>query len=79
MPPDKASGVPLLPTDEGLTSVQYRATSGSDEQTRETGLRVIGTTQSFIFFYDRNDERTLIIPTTQIVKMEHKGPKALSE
>ncbi len=58
-----------------LTSVEYRATSNSKEQTRETGLRVIGTTQSFMFFYDRKDTRTLVIPTAQIVEMEHNGPE----
>jgi hypothetical protein len=56
------------------TSVQYRATAGSNEQTRETGLRVIGTTQSFVFFYNREDTRTLVIPTDHIVEMEHDGP-----
>jgi hypothetical protein len=61
----------LGPTDEPLTSVQYRATSGSDEQTTEKGLRVIGTTQNFVFFYDRKETRTLIIPNAQIVEMEH--------
>jgi hypothetical protein len=58
------------------TSVQYRATAGSSEQTTETGLRVIGITQSFVFFYDRKDTRTLVIPTAQIVEMEHNGPKS---
>ncbi len=65
----------LGPKYKPLTSVQYRATSSSDEQTRETGLRVIGTTQSFVFFYDREDTQTLVIPTAQIVGMEHDGPK----
>ena len=65
----------LGPTYEPLTTVQYRATASSKEQTRETGLRVIGTTQSFVFFYDRKDTRTLVIPTAQIVEMEHDGPK----
>ena len=37
-------------------------------------MRVIGTTQSFVFFYDRKDTRTLVIPTAQIVEMEHDGP-----
>jgi hypothetical protein len=67
---------------EPLTSVQYKATSGSNEQTTETGLRLIGTTQSFVFFYDKNDEktnkekpRTLIIPNAQIVEMEHSVKK----
>jgi len=63
------------PTDEPLTSVQYRATSGSKEQTTETGLRVIGTTQSFVFFYDKKETRTLIIPNAQIVEMEHSVKK----
>jgi hypothetical protein len=57
-------------SDEPLTSVQYRATSGSEEQTTEKGLRVIGTTQSFVFFYDRKESRNLIIPTAQIVEMQ---------
>jgi hypothetical protein len=69
----------LSPTDEPLTSVQYRATSGSDEQAKETDLRVIGTTQSFVFFYDRKDTRTLVIPIAQIVEMERQGPKAESK
>jgi hypothetical protein len=60
---------------EPLTSVQYRATSGSNEQTTETGLRVIGTTQSFVFFYDKKDSRTLIIPTAQIVEMKESVTK----
>jgi hypothetical protein len=63
---------------EPLTSVQYRATSGSDEQTTETGLRVIGTTQSFVFFYDKNakkENRTLIIPSAQIVEMKQDVTK----
>jgi hypothetical protein len=56
---------------EPLTSVQYRAMSGSNEQTKETGLRMIGTTQSYVFFYDREETRTLIIPHAQIVEIEH--------
>lgn len=60
---------------EPLTSVQYRATSGTNEQTTETGLRVIGTTQSFVFFYDKKDSRTLIIPSAQIVEMKHPVTK----
>jgi hypothetical protein len=74
----KANELTSAPADEPLTSVQYRATSRSNEQTTETGLRVIGTTQSFVFFYDRADSRTLIIPTAQIVEMEHDGPKSES-
>jgi hypothetical protein len=60
---------------ESLTSVQYRASSKSSEQTTETGLRVIGATQSFVFFYDRKETKTLIIPSAQIVEIEHQGPK----
>jgi hypothetical protein len=55
---------------EPLTSVQYRATLGSEEQTTEKDLRVIGTTQSFVFFYDKKENRTLIIPNAQIVEMK---------
>jgi hypothetical protein len=60
---------------EPLTSVQYRATSGSDKQTTEKGLRVIGTTQSFVFFYERDESRTLIIPNAQIVEMKQSDKK----
>jgi hypothetical protein len=60
---------------EPLTTVQYRATSGSDEQTTEKGLRVIGTTQNFVFFYDKNENRTLIIPNAQIVEMKQSVTK----
>jgi hypothetical protein len=28
-----------------------------------------------VFFYDKQDERTLVIPTAQIVEMQHDGPK----
>jgi hypothetical protein len=65
----------LGPKYKPITTVQYRATFSSDEQTTETGLRVIGTTQSFVFFYDRKHTRTLVIPTAQIVEMKHDGPK----
>jgi len=63
------------PSYEPLTSVQYRATSGSDEQTTQRDLRVIGTTQSFVFFYDKKDSRTLIIPSAQIVEMKQTVTK----
>jgi hypothetical protein len=60
------------PPEGPLTSVQYRATSGTEEQTRVTGLRVIGTTQNFSFFYDKEPTpRTLIIPHAQIVEIEY--------
>jgi hypothetical protein len=60
------------PPEGPLTSVQYRATSGTEEQTRVTGLRVIGTTQNFLFFYDNEPTpRTLIIPHAQIVEIEY--------
>jgi hypothetical protein len=72
---DSAADSLLRPKYEPLTTVKYRAAASSKAPIRETGLRVIGTTESFVFFYDRNDTRTLAIPTAQIVAMEHDGPQ----
>lgn len=50
--------------------VQYRQFSNTTEQVCEPGLELIGATQKVVFFYDSEDQRTLVIPQAQIVSVE---------
>jgi hypothetical protein len=50
--------------------VRYRSFSGSAGQVTEPGLALIGATQKVIFFYDVDDERTLVVPQAQLVSIE---------
>jgi hypothetical protein len=50
--------------------VRYRSSSGSADQVTEPGLELIGATQKVIFFYDKKDKHTLVIPQTEIVSIE---------
>jgi hypothetical protein len=57
-------------------AVRYSYSSGSTDQVTKTGLVQIGATQRVGFFHDVNDEskekdnRTLVIPQSQIVSIE---------
>jgi hypothetical protein len=50
--------------------VRYRSFSGSTGQVTEPGLELIGATQKAVFFYDVDDQRTLVIPQSQLVSIE---------
>jgi hypothetical protein len=50
--------------------VRFNSSSGSADQTTEPGLVLIGATQKVVFFYDVNDERTIVIPQSQIVSIK---------
>ncbi len=51
-------------------AVHYRSFSSSAGQVKEPGLRLIGATQNAVFFYDVEDERTIVIPQAQVVSIE---------
>jgi len=53
-----------------VVDVRYRSFSGSEGQVTEPGLELIGATQKAAFFYDVNDNHTLVIPQAQIVSIE---------
>jgi hypothetical protein len=50
--------------------VRYRSFSGSAGQITETDLRLIGTTQKVVCFYDVNGKRAIVIPQSQIVSVD---------
>ena len=50
-------------------TVQYRAPSGSEEQTTVSNLQLIGNAGTFALFYDPRDETTLVIPHAQIISI----------
>jgi magnesium-transporting ATPase (P-type) len=49
--------------------VRYISSAGSADQVTEPGLELIGTTQRVFFFYDVKDQRTLVIPQSQIISI----------
>jgi hypothetical protein len=51
-------------------AVRYSSSSGAADQVTEPELALIGATQKVVFFYDGNDNHTLIIPQSQIVSIE---------
>lgn len=61
--------------DSGV-DVHYRSYSGTAGQVTEHGLKLIGSTQRAVFFYDLNDKddekdnHTLVVPQAQIVSIE---------
>jgi hypothetical protein len=50
--------------------VQHRSFKGSAGQVRKPGLVLLGATQRAVFFYDVNNEQTLVVPQAQIVSIE---------
>jgi hypothetical protein len=56
--------------EQAQTTVQYRTFSGpSTGQVTKSGLKLMGSTQKVIFFYDDKNERTIVIPQAQIVSI----------
>lgn len=53
-----------------MVEVQHRSFKGSAGQVRKPGLVLLGATQQAVFFYDVNNEQTLVIPQAQIVSIE---------
>ena len=51
-------------------TVQYRSYSSAAGQVTERELRLIGSAQKAMFFYDGNDNRALVIPQAQVVSIE---------
>lgn len=50
--------------------IQYRSFKGSAGQVTVPDLQLIGATQKASFFYDPDDQRTLVIPQAQLVSVE---------
>jgi hypothetical protein len=59
--------------------VRYTSSVGSADQVTEPGLVLIGATQRAYFFYDVKDQRTLVIPQSQVVSIEVPLPNELRE
>lgn len=64
------------PSGQPSVEVRYRSYSDSADQVTKPGLKLIGSTQRVVFFYDVNvkdnekDNQTLVIPQAQIVSIE---------
>jgi hypothetical protein len=51
-------------------TVQYRSFSNSAGHVTIPKLQLIGSTQRFAFFYDKNNKRTIVVPQAQIVAIK---------
>ena len=57
--------------EQAQATVQYRKYSTpSTGQVKKSGLKLMGATQKVVFFYDANEERTIVIPQAQLVSIE---------